>query len=67
MTHLSMCSMKYLIILYDNSDAIRSRYGLTSEEIWELVEQISNVKVGQHYSSYAMAKIMELDYGVGFV
>jgi len=53
--------------MYDNSDAIRSRYGLTSEEIWELVEQISNVKVGQHYSSYAMAKIMELDYGVGFV
>ncbi len=53
--------------MYDCTEAILSRYGLTTDELNELAEQIMNCKVGHHYSSTAVAKIMEVDYGVGYV
>jgi hypothetical protein len=48
----------------DNTSALFERYGLTTDEITELVQVILHVKVGHQSRTTAVAKILNVDYGV---
>jgi len=50
----------------NNTVAIRQRYGVSDDELEVLAGQIRNVHVGQLYRSTAMAKILNIDYGVKY-